>query len=125
MVPIRTSRLTDTFARLLSGAVETPRASSFNPDPKAIRKYTRRAAAVAGADGAVLVLVSDGEVHLGCTHSLEWLGKVLEKALNDWRGAQTDVERGREQLPAAPVILQAKDIPKLAALRALAPVRKL
>lgn len=97
---------------------EGPRASSFNADPKAIRKYTRRAAALAGADGAVLVLISDGEVHLGCTHSIEWLGKVLEKALNDWRGAITDVERGRERLPEAPVPV--KHLPKLAALRALA-----
>lgn len=113
-------RLTDARACLLSGAVETPRASSFNPDPKAIRKYTRRAAAVAGADGAVLVLVSDGEVHLGCTHSIEWLGKVLEKALNDWRGALHDAQRGIEQPQQAPVIVKARDIPKIAALRALA-----
>ncbi len=51
---------------------EGPRAGSFNADPRAIRKHTRRAAAVTGADGAVLVLISDGEVHLGCTHSIEW-----------------------------------------------------
>lgn len=104
--------------------MDTPRASGFNADPKAIRKYTRRAAAVAGADGAVLVLVSDGEVHLGCTHSIAWLGQVLEKALNDWRGAMTDHERGAEVQQPAPVALRVKDIPKLAALRALAPTEK-
>lgn len=101
----------------------TPRASSFNADPKAIRKYTRRAAAVAGAEGAVLILISDGEVHLGCTHSIEWLGTVLEKALNDWRGAQTDHERGDEVQRPAPVAIKARDIPKIAMLGALAPTK--
>lgn len=100
---------------------EGPRAATFNADAKAIRKQTRRAAGITGADGAVLILVSDGEVHLGCTHSIEWLGKVLEKALNDWRGAYTDAQRGIERPQAAPAIVKARDIPKLAALRALAP----
>lgn len=104
--------------------METPRASSFNPDPKAIRKYTRRAAAGAGADGAVLVLVSDGELHLGCTHSIEWLGTVLEKALNDWRAQQALIDRGLEARPPRPIAIKAKDTPKLAALRALAPTEK-
>lgn len=101
------------------GQDEHPRAASFDGSPKAVRKATRRAAAVLGADGAVLLVVHDGEVHLGCTHSIDWLGQVLEKALNDWRGAKTDAERGRETPLQAPVTIQAKHIPRLAALRAL------
>ena len=98
-----------------------PRAAAFNGTPRAIRKYARRAAAVAGADGAVLLLVHDGEIHLGCTASIDWCGKVLEKALNDWRGAMTDHERGAERQQGAPVIVKASAIPKLAALASLAP----
>jgi hypothetical protein len=102
----------------VGGVSDGPRATSFNPDPKAIRKYTRRACAVAGAEGAVLILVDGGEVHLGCTHSGAWLGKVLEKALNDWRASATEAERG--QAPSTPVVVQARTIPALAALSALA-----
>jgi hypothetical protein len=96
---------------------EGPRAASFNADPKALRKQTRRAAALLGADGGVLIVVSDGEVHLGCTHAPDWLGEVLEKALNDWRAAYTEAQRG--QAPTAPVVVEARHLPKMAALRAL------
>jgi hypothetical protein len=110
-----------------------PRASALNVEPKAMRKGARRAAAVHGAEGAVLIVVAGGEVHLGCTHSLEFLGAVLEKALNDWRAAAT---RDPGELGGAssrhhpgvaqqsPADVEAKHIPKLAALTALAGGRK-
>lgn len=103
---------------------EGPRASTFTGDPKSMRKFARRAAAISGAEGAVLLLVNDGGIHIGCTASLEWCGEVLEKALNDWRGAATDVERGHETLPSAPIVVPAKTIPKLAALTALTMPKK-
>jgi len=102
-----------------------PRAGALNVEPKALRKSARRAAAVHGADGAVLIVVAGGEMHLGCTHSLDFLGAVLEKALNDWRAAMHEAKTQPAGAPSvAPTIVQAKHIPKLAALRALAGGRK-
>jgi hypothetical protein len=98
---------------------EGPRASTFNGEPKAVRKSTRRAAALHGAAGAVLVLVSpEGAPHLGCTHSMAWLGQVLERALNDWRASEREAAAGAPV--TGPTVVEARHIPKLVALRALA-----
>ena len=103
-----------------------PVASRFDGEPKALRKTARRAMAVHGAAGAVVVVIApDGACHLGCSHSMEFLGKVLEKALNDWKAAQLDAQRNaREAAAVAPVVVEAKHLPKLAMLRALAGGRK-
>lgn len=97
-----------------------PVASRFDGDAKALRKTARRAAALHGAEGAVVVLVHEGQSYLASTHSIDFIGAVLEKALNDWRAAKIEQERAPAGAPAtAPVVVEAKHIPKLAALTAL------